>query len=80
MCNSTAQEVWVSTESVVVSQGVGVSVWVVVGSDDRCRGVDELLCGGGTDASQSDGNQEKYLKANLTKRYDIILYPSNLCN
>lgn len=60
-CDSTAQKVWVSTESVVVSQGVGVSVWVVIGSDNRSYRVDDLGSGG-TNASQSDGCQEKDLK------------------
>jgi hypothetical protein len=64
MCRSTAQEVRVTTESVIVSQGVGVPVGVVVGSDGRCRGVDDELGSGRTYASQSNGNQEKDLKAN----------------
>lgn len=49
----------------MVSQGVGVSVGVnrvVVGMDGRCQRVP--FGGGGNDASQSNGNQEKDLKAN----------------
>jgi len=61
-CKSTAQEVWVSTKPVVVSQGVGVSVGIVIGSDDRSWRVDDVLGGGGTNASQCDGYQEKDLK------------------
>jgi len=37
---------------------------VVVGSDGWFSGVDDVLGGGGTDASQGNGNQEKDLKAN----------------
>jgi len=46
----------------VVSQGVGVSVWMVVGMDSRFQGVP--FGGGGNDASQSNGNQEEDLKVN----------------
>jgi len=60
-CDLTAQKVWVSTKSVVVSQGVGVSVWVVIGSDNWSYRVDDLG-GGGTNTSQSDSYQEKDLK------------------
>jgi len=37
---------------------------MALGSDGRCMGVDDELGSGRTDESQSNGNQEKYLKAN----------------
>lgn len=50
---STTQQVRVTSESVVVGQGVGITVGVVESVGNR---VDDQLGDGGTDASQGDGH------------------------
>lgn len=57
---STAQQVRVRSEPVIVSQRVRVTVRVVVRSGGR---IDDVLGGDGTDASQGDdGHQEEHLQ------------------
>jgi len=67
---STAQQVRVSSESVVVRQRVGVPVGVVVTGDGR---VDDQLGGGGTGTSQGDdSHQEEYLRKQLTRVHNTV--------